>query len=81
MSDKKLKKISITIEEDGTANGKGFKVYMEGDKEEIKGKKEDELSPAEFWASKLFMICAHALKQSGAAQSETKGDTNASHEV
>ena len=67
-----LKKISIVIEEDGSSDGKGFKVYLDGDKHEMKGKKEDEMSPAEFWASKLFMICAHALRTTGAKKTETK---------
>lgn len=60
------RRIEIVIEETGEENGKGFNVYLSGDKERIGKVKEDDMSPAEFWGSKLFLICTNALKQSGA---------------
>lgn len=66
------RKLMIVIEEDGTNGGKGFRVYMAGDKERLqKGTPEDQLSPAEFWGLKLFQICVNAINKAGALQTVT----------
>lgn len=72
MKKQKLRKIMIVIEETGTDGGQGFNVYLLGDKERFGDKtlKAKDLSPAEFWGSKLFNICIDALKQAGVVQTE-----------
>lgn len=66
------RKIMIVIEED--TGGHGFNVYMAGDKERLQaGIPTEQMTAAEFWGSKLFQICAHAMRQSGAVQTETQG--------
>lgn len=63
------KRVSIVFEENGTHGGKGFNVYLTGlspeavaiintmDSEAIVNK----LSPAEFWASRMFNVCGTVL--------------------
>lgn len=60
------RKITIVIEETGTDGGKGFNVYMSGDKERLGKIPEAEYSPAEIWGSKLFSICTSTLRACGA---------------
>lgn len=66
------RKIMIVIEED--KGGHGFNVYMAGDKERLQQNiPTDQMTAAEFWGSRLFQICVHAVRQAGAVQSETQG--------
>lgn len=57
------RKLMIVIEDRG--NGREFNMYMAGDKDRIDRVPEKELGPAEFWASKLFTICAQVLEEAG----------------
>jgi hypothetical protein len=61
-----------TTERDANGDA-GFNVFLEGT-EGMKGKKDEELSPAEFWALKCFAIVGNVLRQSGAAVSAGKVD-------
>jgi len=60
----------IVIEETGEHGGKGFNLYLSGDKERVGKVADDQLSPAEFWGSKLFLICASAVQKTGAEDGE-----------
>lgn len=66
---KSSQKISIVFEDTG-ANS--FNVYMDGHTRHLNHVKEDDLSPAEFWALHMMAIVADALKKSGAVSSEFK---------
>ncbi len=67
----KKRKLMIVVEETGTDNGRGFNVYLSGDTERLKTlKNEEDMSPAEFCGSKIFIICADAIKKSGVVQRE-----------
>lgn len=68
----KLKKLIIVIEEDGTLNGNGFRIYLDGDKERLGSTKDDDLSPAEFWGKHLFRIVINSVKGAGALKSVNK---------
>lgn len=50
------KKLMIVIEETGEESGKGFKIYLDGDKQRIGKIDSDKLSPAEFWGNALFGV-------------------------
>jgi hypothetical protein len=65
-----LQKISIVFEETGvdTAEGKRFNVYLHGHTRNLNNTKEDDLSPAEFWASRCFAIVGDVLKKTGAVE-------------
>ena len=63
MSDAKLRKISLVIEDTGEHEGKGFKFYMEGDKERLSSLADDDLGPAEFYGKHLFVICTGILNK------------------
>lgn len=65
---KKLRKLMIVIEETGSDGGKGFNVYMAGDKERIGKIDYDQMSPAEFWGSKLFSIVVDVIRRAGAVK-------------
>lgn len=67
--------VKIVIEEDGTHGGKGFQLYMEGDKERIGVIAQDDLSPAEFWGMALFRLCCNAVVQTGSAERVRRQDT------
>ncbi len=68
---KKFRKLIIVFEETGTHDGKGFNVYLDGDRDRLKTITDPhDLSPAEFWASKLFSICIGLLKEAGVVQSK-----------
>lgn len=75
----KLKKIKIVIEETGSDDGKGFILYMEGDKERIGRISENELGAAEFWGSKLFSICVSAVTKANAVTNVGVKNDEASH--
>lgn len=81
MSNKKLRKLMIVIEETGQqvpdlpgkpgSGGKGFNVYLAGDKERIGKVPDDQLGTAEYWGSRLFSIVMSVLRQTGAVRTET----------
>lgn len=59
----------IVIEETGLSDGKGFNIYMAGDKERLQQTPriaEDDMSPAEFWGMKLFSIVGNIVVRTGA---------------
>ena len=65
-----LRKVTIVIEETGEQGGKGFNVYMGGDSERLlAGIQPEQMSIAEWWGSKLFSICCHALRQANVINS------------
>lgn len=74
--EKKLRKLMIVIEETGTDGGKGFITSLKGDTERLRDPllKYDELSPAEFWGSRLFDLCAQVLAQTGVAKTKITED-------
>lgn len=73
MSDKsKLRKVMIVVEETGANDGRGFNVYLAGDKERINSVEDVDLSPAEFWGKRLFQICIDACIKAGAVKSVDK---------
>lgn len=56
----------IVIEDIDTDDGHGFHVYLDGDKERLKGgTKEEDLSAAEYWGSVLFEISQSVLLEAG----------------
>lgn len=70
---KKLKTINIVIQETGEEGGKGFNVYMSGDKDRLVqqgGITEGEMTPAEFWGYKLFGMVVKVLKEAKAVKAE-----------
>lgn len=75
----KHKKLMIVIEENGQQNGKGFNVYLDGDKERVGTIPKEDLSPAEFWGSKLFEIVLNVMRQTGAVHTEV--DMGANNEI
>jgi hypothetical protein len=67
------KRVSIVFEETGpVVGGGGFNVFLEGVDKERMRLPEDQLSSAEFWAMKCFLIVGDVLRQTGVAQSEKK---------
>lgn len=73
---KTLQKVSIVFEEvpedgkDAKGNkGPRFNVYLEGHTRNLQKVNPNDLSPAEFWASKCFMIVTSAITQAGAVES------------
>lgn len=72
-----LKRVSIVFDENESHGGKGFNVYLEGLSPQAvaiinSGKSEemiDKLSPAEFWASRMFNICVSIMFNQGVVQS------------
>jgi hypothetical protein len=66
----------IVIEENGSNNGNGFDVYMAGDMQRIPLVSESEMTPAEFWGSRLFVVCMNVLQQSGVVKSKIHKDAN-----
>lgn len=72
MTETKRRKVMIVVEETGANDGRGFNVYLSGDKDRI-GKIQDvDLSPAEFWGSRLFQICIDACLKAGAVKTVDK---------
>jgi len=68
------KRVCIVIEQDvrrdgPDGEGTGFNVFLEGHR---KGVSAEEMTTAEFWGSRLFLIVQEALRQSGAVQHVTK---------
>lgn len=64
----KKRRLMIVIEETGADGGKGFNLYLSGDKERLGTISPDNYSPAEFWASKLFTICCDAVTLAGSVK-------------
>ncbi len=62
------RKLMIVIEDNGQDGGKGFDVYLAGDKDRIGKIPEEQLGPAEFWGAKLFQICGKIVSDTGAAK-------------
>lgn len=66
------RELRIVIRENGKHNGKGFDVFLDGDIERIGTfEKEDDMSPAEFWGSRLFGIVRDVLADVGAIKTVT----------
>jgi hypothetical protein len=57
--------LKIVISENGENNGNGFGVFLEGDKERIGSVPTKKLSPAEYWATRLFGACMRELQEAG----------------
>lgn len=58
------KKICIMVEEEHGDDK--FKVYLDGDIHRLKKNIPSEfMTPAEFWASRLYWICVEAMKAAG----------------
>lgn len=72
------RKIMIVVEQTGPKDVNGdtpFNVYLAGDLDRLVANPpipDSELDTVEFWGTKLFNICKHALVQSGAARGFTK---------
>jgi hypothetical protein len=69
MKDKPKRKILIVIEEDGSHEGAGFKLYMEGDKDRIGRIPSEEYSAAEFWGLAIWQLACHAVTKAKAVHS------------
>ena len=63
-----MRKISIVIAETDVQAGESFNVYLEGDTERLGIIGLEEMSPAEFWASRFFKMCSEELHKTGAMQ-------------
>lgn len=61
-----MKKISIVFEE--TDSEGGFQCYVAGLDRDIRDLPDEQLSPAEYWASTMFMLVGQSLQQSGIVQ-------------
>lgn len=72
MSEQKLKRTMIVIQENGEHGGKGYNVTFEGDTDRIGTVPDEDLTPAEFYGSKLFQICTNVLNDIGAVKNVFK---------
>jgi len=68
-------RLAIVFAETGSNN---YQVFLEGltpeRKAELKHIPEDEWSPAEFWALKMFKIVTDLMQQTGTVQEKRKKD-------
>lgn len=65
------KRVMIVFEETG---GAGFNVYLEGQTKGIRLSEGEDLSPADFYASRMLSIVVDRLKVSGAFAGVRKRD-------
>lgn len=72
---KGLQRISIVFEETGEDGkdskgepGKRFNVYLDGHTRNLNHVNEKDLSPAEFWAMRMFAIVTHYIGKAGAVE-------------
>jgi hypothetical protein len=62
---KEKQRISIVFNDTG---GDGFNVFLDGHTRDLSQLKEEDFSPAEWWALAMFRIVMHELKECGAIQ-------------
>lgn len=61
----KRRKLTIVFEENGSNDGKGFNVSMQGDCERVGHLPNEQLQPAEFWGGMVFTVAIGMLKKAG----------------
>ena len=66
------KKLKIVFADTG---GKNFNFYIEGDTEGIADTPEDQMTPAQFYGSKLFEVCRSSLEEAGIIKSKQEKTT------